>query len=192
MCVSYFTHVWLLNHHYSFVFSGNKANLSCPLCSVTAGDQCESYTDQSHVYHSYQSCFVGFCCGSCYDRYCCRNTFLRFSEEQQDEWYSILLYCVIDDKVPLTTVDIVMWHLNFRVRWWDRKWVPFFLSVCLSLILRCVVADVMQVSCSQATGSGVFLCTTTSGKMLLCELIATCSTTYSLLPHNWFVKYVWP
>lgn len=69
-------------------------NWSLPLvvlsdcCFVTGGTDCESYRDGSNIYHPLQTCWVGFCCGDCYNRYCCSDSFWRLTEDQQDEWYS--------------------------------------------------------------------------------------------------------
>ncbi|XP_029357960.1 protein shisa-5-like [Echeneis naucrates] len=52
---------------------------------VSAGDKCKSYTDLTSTYHSSQYCYSGFCCGSCYNRYCCHDSFLRLSEDQQED-----------------------------------------------------------------------------------------------------------
>ncbi|XP_020492430.3 protein shisa-5 isoform X2 [Labrus bergylta] len=46
---------------------------------------CESYRDAANVYHSSQSCFTGFCCGSCSNRYCCHNSFWRLTEDKQEQ-----------------------------------------------------------------------------------------------------------
>lgn len=47
-------------------------------------DDCKAYTDLSGDYHKKQTCRYGFCCGSCYNRYCCQDTFMRLSEDKQD------------------------------------------------------------------------------------------------------------
>ncbi|KAK0131883.1 Protein shisa-4 [Merluccius polli] len=55
---------------------------------VVAGDlDCKSYTDYSSVYHSSQSCYLGFCCGTCNSRYCCRSSVLRLTEEEQEDCF---------------------------------------------------------------------------------------------------------
>ncbi|XP_054641479.1 protein shisa-5-like [Dunckerocampus dactyliophorus] len=56
-----------------------------PAC-VSADDKaCLSYTDLSGVHHPYERCYTGFCCGMCTSRRCCTNTFLRFSEDRQED-----------------------------------------------------------------------------------------------------------
>ncbi|KAK2861916.1 hypothetical protein Q5P01_001449 [Channa striata] len=52
---------------------------------VSAGDDdCQGYTDTSNVYHHFQKCQIGFCCGTCSYRYCCSSSYLRLSEDAQD------------------------------------------------------------------------------------------------------------
>ncbi|XP_041639200.1 protein shisa-5-like [Cheilinus undulatus] len=56
------------------------------LPSVSVGSpNCDSYRDGAGVYHVSQTCYIGYCCGSCYNRYCCQNSFLRLTEDEQDE-----------------------------------------------------------------------------------------------------------
>ncbi|XP_010744703.2 protein shisa-4 [Larimichthys crocea] len=53
---------------------------------VSAGSKnCQSYTDITGEYHSSKSCWIGFCCGTCSNRYCCQDTFMRLSEDQQED-----------------------------------------------------------------------------------------------------------
>ncbi|XP_037630481.1 protein shisa-5-like [Sebastes umbrosus] len=40
---------------------------------------------QASSYGSSKICSTGFCCGSCDYRYCCTNSFLRFTEDKQDD-----------------------------------------------------------------------------------------------------------
>lgn len=122
--------------------------LSLLSVSVTAGSKdCESYRDVSNSYQSFQKCYTGFCCGSCFNRYCCRDSFWRLTEDKQEEWYSVLFYLVIDEKWSVTAVDTVMQECGIR---------------------RVLLQPVMQRLCSQATGCSVFLWTTTSTKLRLC------------------------
>ncbi|CAL8402940.1 unnamed protein product [Arctogadus glacialis] len=52
---------------------------------VSAGDNyCKSYYDSLHAYHPAETCSV-FCCGSCIERYCCQSSFMRFTEDQQED-----------------------------------------------------------------------------------------------------------
>ncbi|XP_061893664.1 protein shisa-4-like isoform X1 [Entelurus aequoreus] len=46
---------------------------------------CLAYTDLSGMHHPYERCFIGFCCGMCTSRQCCTNSFLRLSEDSQEE-----------------------------------------------------------------------------------------------------------
>ncbi|XP_051271739.1 protein shisa-5 [Dicentrarchus labrax] len=53
---------------------------------VSAGSwHCNSYRDTGGQYHSSQTCMIGFCCGSCYNRYCCQDSFWRFSKDDQED-----------------------------------------------------------------------------------------------------------
>ncbi|CAB1445069.1 unnamed protein product [Pleuronectes platessa] len=53
--------------------------------NVFARDKdCLYYRDIHQVEHSSQRCYLGFCCGSCYNRYCCSNTFDYLSEDKQE------------------------------------------------------------------------------------------------------------
>ncbi|XP_029991082.1 protein shisa-5-like [Sphaeramia orbicularis] len=52
---------------------------------VSAGGKCEAYTDLTNTYHPSQRCYLGFCCGSCFNRYCCQDSFFRLSEDKQEE-----------------------------------------------------------------------------------------------------------
>lgn len=46
---------------------------------------CEDYRDLRGTYHREQTCLIGFCCGSCFNRYCCQDSFMRLSEKEQDD-----------------------------------------------------------------------------------------------------------
>ncbi|XP_061545004.1 protein shisa-5-like [Phycodurus eques] len=65
--------------------------LSALLCAALAGcvsaddTNCLAYTDSSGQYHPYIRCFEGYCCGNCYSKRCCTNSFLRFTEDSQEE-----------------------------------------------------------------------------------------------------------
>ncbi|KAM9799172.1 protein shisa-4-like [Syngnathus typhle] len=61
------------------------------LCAVLAAcvsadsRHCLAYTDNNGHYHPYEQCYLGFCCGNCQSKRCCRDTFLRFTEDSQEE-----------------------------------------------------------------------------------------------------------
>ncbi|XP_070814603.1 protein shisa-5-like [Chaetodon trifascialis] len=54
-------------------------------CVAAGSSDCQSYVDISNNYHPSQSCWIGFCCGTCLNRHCCQNTFLRLTEDEQDD-----------------------------------------------------------------------------------------------------------
>ncbi|KAM4613947.1 protein shisa-5-like [Polymixia lowei] len=62
----------------------------CLLCVILVpavsawDDSCQSYTDISGVYHPFKSC-PAYCCGTCNHRYCCSGSFMRLSEDEQDD-----------------------------------------------------------------------------------------------------------
>ncbi|XP_045931424.1 protein shisa-5-like [Micropterus dolomieu] len=51
---------------------------------VSAGDDCQSYTDEFNQYKPSLECSSGFCCGDCTRRYCCHQSIWRFSEDKQE------------------------------------------------------------------------------------------------------------
>ncbi|XP_069391206.1 uncharacterized protein [Paralichthys olivaceus] len=56
-----------------------------PHVFASRDSDCLSYRDLNNVYHSYKSCYSGFCCGNCLDRYCCYTSYLKLSEDQQED-----------------------------------------------------------------------------------------------------------
>ncbi|XP_040890467.1 protein shisa-5-like [Toxotes jaculatrix] len=62
-----------------------------PRVSVADGN-CQSYRDMSNVLHQSQTCYFGFCCGSCFNRYCCTDRFKRFSEDDQEDCGNIFAH----------------------------------------------------------------------------------------------------
>ncbi|KAM8916456.1 protein shisa-5-like [Spinachia spinachia] len=75
---------------------------------VSAGDkECLPYGDQS-----FQKCTIGYCCGSCLNRYCCTNSFLRFTEDEQEECAILHSY---DSLMPmiLGIVSLIVFFLIF-------------------------------------------------------------------------------
>ncbi|XP_062261041.1 protein shisa-5-like [Platichthys flesus] len=48
---------------------------------------CLPYRDMHQVEHLSQTCYLGFCCGSCYNRYCCSDTFQYLSKDKQEDCY---------------------------------------------------------------------------------------------------------
>uniref|UniRef100_A0A8C8E3Y4 Protein shisa-5 n=1 Tax=Oryzias sinensis TaxID=183150 RepID=A0A8C8E3Y4_9TELE len=58
------------------------------MCAQKAGDDCLGYQDRYKIYHYNQDCYGSFCCGNCEYRYCCLNPSTKFSEDDQNDWYS--------------------------------------------------------------------------------------------------------
>ncbi|XP_077385247.1 uncharacterized protein LOC144023539 [Festucalex cinctus] len=54
-------------------------------CASADTKDCLPYTDLNGQYYSYERCLVGFCCGDCHSKHCCRNSFLRFTEDRQED-----------------------------------------------------------------------------------------------------------
>ncbi|TNM88702.1 hypothetical protein fugu_004956 [Takifugu bimaculatus] len=66
---------------------------------IFGGTSCDSYRDRSNSYHPQQSCWLGFCCGDCYNRYCCSDSFWRLTEDAQDN-------CPPDNQVPFIGLGV--------------------------------------------------------------------------------------
>ncbi|XP_060926350.1 protein shisa-5-like [Limanda limanda] len=50
---------------------------------------CLAYRDTHQVSHSSQTCYIGFCCGSCYNRHCCRSRSQYLSEDEQEDCFPL-------------------------------------------------------------------------------------------------------
>lgn len=151
------------NHPCSFVFI-----VCLCLCSITAGSKnCQSYTDITGEYHSSKSCWIGFCCGTCSNRYCCQDTFMRLSEDQQEDWYFIQFYSVIDNEPIILSINC-------------RSAVDqcFPLLSCVIMVAKCCCNSLCSDYASEVTGSGVFLCATTITK-IMCESVSRSRSLYS-------------
>uniref|UniRef100_A0A1A7YDT7 Shisa homolog 5 n=1 Tax=Iconisemion striatum TaxID=60296 RepID=A0A1A7YDT7_9TELE len=58
-------------------------------CVFAFGDNdCKAYTDSYNSYHSSQTCYFGFCCGTCTSRECCSSSYRQLSEDAQDRCYN--------------------------------------------------------------------------------------------------------
>ncbi|KAM7402349.1 hypothetical protein PAMP_017596 [Pampus punctatissimus] len=62
--------------------------------SVSGGRNCEAFTDKTYSYHEFEFCRKGFCCGSCLTTYCCQDSFMRFTEDHQEE-------CAMNSALPM-------------------------------------------------------------------------------------------
>ncbi|XP_029455263.1 protein shisa-5 isoform X2 [Rhinatrema bivittatum] len=51
---------------------------------VLCDEDCDDYTDSSGWWHREQSCYFGFCCGSCNNRYCCTSASNRLTKSAQE------------------------------------------------------------------------------------------------------------